>query len=115
MSKSMHLKRHCLIVKLSINLRQAQPSEQPYTRFETLDKVIVERKETYMHVAKISEKFQVIIPTAIRKKLDIKPGQHVQVIQNGDRIELIPVQSIRSLRGFVRGIDTDVPREGDRV
>jgi hypothetical protein len=31
------------------------------------------------------------------------------------RIELIPVRPIKKMRGFLKGIDTSVPREGDRV
>ena len=32
-----------------------------------------------------------------------------------DRIELIPVQPIARMRGFLKGIDTDVPRDAERV
>lgn len=32
-----------------------------------------------------------------------------------DRIEMIPVRSSKSLRGSLRGLDTTVPRERDRV
>lgn len=31
------------------------------------------------------------------------------------RLELIPLEPIEAARGFVRGIDTGVPREEDRV
>lgn len=63
----------------------------------------------------ISPKFQVVIPKAIREKLDLRPGQQVQVIEYGDRIEFIPIRPIASMRGFLAGIDTTVPREDDRV
>jgi hypothetical protein len=39
----------------------------------------------------------------------------VQAIVYQNRIELVPVRPARKLRGFVKGIDTSVPREGDRV
>ena len=42
-------------------------------------------------------------------------GRKVQAIQYGDRIELIPVRPAKRMRGFLKGIDTRVPREGDRV
>ena len=32
-----------------------------------------------------------------------------------DRIELVPVRPARQLKGFLRGIDTSVPRERDRT
>jgi hypothetical protein len=30
-------------------------------------------------------------------------------------VELVPVKPAKQMRGFLRGIDTDVPREGDRL
>jgi hypothetical protein len=45
----------------------------------------------------------------------LTPGQKVQAILYGDRIELIPLQPARKMRGFLKGIDTAVPRERDRV
>jgi len=64
---------------------------------------------------KISPKYQVVIPRAVRKALALTPGQKMQVVVYGDRIELIPVKSLRQMKGFLRGLDTDVPREEDRV
>jgi AbrB family looped-hinge helix DNA binding protein len=68
-----------------------------------------------MDLVTISPKFQVVIPKRIRERLDLKPGQKVQAIQYGDRVELVPLKPARQLRGFLRGIDTDVPRERDRL
>jgi AbrB family looped-hinge helix DNA binding protein len=56
-----------------------------------------------------------VIPKAIREELELKPGQVVQVIAHGDRIEMVPVRSMRELRGFLSGIDTVVERESDRT
>ncbi len=68
-----------------------------------------------MDTVTISPKFQVVIPKRIRERLDLKPGQKVQAMQYGDRVELVPLKPARQLRGFLRGIDTDVPRERDRL
>jgi AbrB family looped-hinge helix DNA binding protein len=68
-----------------------------------------------METLTISPKFQVVIPKAIREKLGLSPGQRVQAILYGDRIELIPLQPAKRLRGFLKGIDTTVPREPDRA
>lgn len=68
-----------------------------------------------METVTISPKFQVVIPKGIRDKLKLRPGQKVQAILYQDRIELVPVRPVREMKGFLRGIDTDVPREGDRV
>ena len=67
-----------------------------------------------MAEAKISPKYQVVIPKAIREQLELKPGQTVQVIAHGDRIEMVPVRSLSEMRGFLAGIDTTVERESDR-
>ncbi len=68
-----------------------------------------------MGTVTISPKFQVVIPKAIREKLSLLPGQKVHAIAYGDRIELIPVRPIKEMRGFLKGIDTTVEREADRV
>lgn len=68
-----------------------------------------------MTTVTISPKFQVVIPKDIREKLDLRPGQMVQVIEHDGRIEFLPVRSIKSMRGFLAGIDTTVPRDDDRL
>ena len=68
-----------------------------------------------MEVVTLSSKFQVVIPRNIRNSLKLKPGQKIQVIQYDNRIELIPVRRISEMRGFLRGINTDFKREGDRL
>jgi AbrB family looped-hinge helix DNA binding protein len=68
-----------------------------------------------MNTVTISPKYQLVIPKAIRELLGLKPGQKVQAIAYNNRIELIPVRPIRRMRGFVRGIDSTVEREDDRV
>jgi len=37
------------------------------------------------------------------------------VIEYDGRIELVPEQDIKELRGFVKGINTEFEREEDRV
>lgn len=70
---------------------------------------------------KLSPKYQVVIPKEVRdppaggESMDLKPGAEFNVFQYGDRIELVPVQDIRELRGFAKGIDTTVERDEDRV
>lgn len=68
-----------------------------------------------MGTVTISPKFQVVIPKEIREKLGLSPGQKVQAFVYGDRIELIPVRPIKQMRGYLKGIDTRVEREADRV
>ncbi len=68
-----------------------------------------------MQAVTVSSKFQVVIPQAVREQLGIAAGQKLQVLIYEHRIELLPLESPRALRGFLTGIATDVPREGDRV
>ena len=68
-----------------------------------------------MDTLTVSPKYQVVIPKRIRERLALTPGQKLQAIAYDDRIELIPVVSADQLRGFVRGIDTGIEREGDRA
>ena len=68
-----------------------------------------------MEVVSVSPKFQVVIPRAVREALRIRPGQKVQVILYEDRIELIPIRPTREMSGFLKGIDTTIEREPDRV
>ncbi|MBI1893919.1 MAG: AbrB/MazE/SpoVT family DNA-binding domain-containing protein [Candidatus Rokubacteria bacterium] len=68
-----------------------------------------------MGIVTISPKYQVVIPKDIREKLGLSPGQKVQAIVYDDRIELIPVRPIKKMRGFLKGINTRVDREADRV
>ena len=68
-----------------------------------------------MEAVLVSPKYQVVIPRAVRAALGIQPGQKMQVIQYEDRIELIPIRPTREMRGFLKGIDTTIEREPDRV
>ncbi len=68
-----------------------------------------------MEAVKISPKFQVVIPKKVRESLQLKPGQQMQVIEYGNRVELIPAKSVESMRGFMKGIKTEFKREEDRL
>lgn len=68
-----------------------------------------------MTVVTISARYQVVIPRDVREQLDLRPGQKVQALPFKGRVELIPLEPIEASRGFVRGIDSTVAREGDRA
>lgn len=68
-----------------------------------------------MDTVTLSPKFQVVIPLAIREALQLKAGEKLRVLRYGDRVEFIPVRPIREMRGFLRGMDTSIEREDDRV
>ena len=68
-----------------------------------------------MEAVKISPKFQVVIPKRVRESMQLKSGQQLQIIEYGNRIELIPTKSVDSMRGFMKGINTAFEREDDRL
>jgi AbrB family looped-hinge helix DNA binding protein len=68
-----------------------------------------------MEAVKISPKFQVVIPKKLREALKLSPGQRVQMVVYGNRIEMIPQREISEMKGFLKGIDTTVERERDRL
>ena len=68
-----------------------------------------------MEAVKISPKYQVVIPKKLREALNLSPGQRVQMVAFEDRIEMIPVRKISEMKGFLKGIDTTVERETDRI
>jgi AbrB family looped-hinge helix DNA binding protein len=63
----------------------------------------------------VSPKFQVVIPKEIRDSMGIVSGQKIQVFTYQNRIELIPIKPMKKMKGFLKGIDTDVERDDDRV
>lgn len=68
-----------------------------------------------MTAVTVSPKFQVVIPKEIRDALGIVSGQKVQMVAYQNRIELIPLKPMRELKGFLKGINTDVKRDKDRI
>ena len=63
----------------------------------------------------VSPKYQVVIPKSVRESMGIVSGQKIQILTYRNRIELIPVQPMKKMRGFLKGINTSVKRDKDRV
>lgn len=63
----------------------------------------------------LSPKYQIVIPKEVREQFNLKPGQKLQIICVGNKIEFVPVRDIKEARGFLKGINTEIQREGDRV
>ena len=61
-----------------------------------------------MEAVKISPKFQVVIPKRLREALNVSPGQRVQMVVYGDRIEMSPLRTLSEMKGFLKGIETTV-------
>ena len=58
-----------------------------------------------METVKISSKYQVVIPKAVRQELDLKPGQSVTVMAKGKALEIVPVRDIGLARGMLAAAD----------
>jgi len=63
----------------------------------------------------VSPKYQVVIPKEVRESMGIISGQKMEILTYQNRIELIPIQPMKKMRGFLKGIDTSVKRDKDRV
>ena len=68
-----------------------------------------------MSTVTLSPKYQVVIPLAVREALHLSPGEKLRVMRYQDRVELIPVRPVQQMRGFLKGMDTTIEREEDRL
>ncbi len=68
-----------------------------------------------MTTVTVSPKYQIVIPKEVRDSIGILPGQKVQMLTYRNRIELIPIRPMNKMKGFLKGLDTDVKRDKDRV
>ena len=68
-----------------------------------------------METVTISPKYQIVIPQRIRVAMGLRSGEKIRMLTFRNRIEVIPVRDIKSLRGYLKGIDTSFVRDGDRV
>lgn len=67
-----------------------------------------------MKTVTVTPKFQIVIPKGILEAMRLRPGQKLKVMEYDGRIELIPERDISELKGFLKGINTEFEREGDR-
>ncbi len=74
-------------------------------------------KEKCMKIVTVSPKYQVVIPSDLRKSLGIKPGHKLMAVSLGDCIEFVPVRDIRKMRGFTKNVDAPpfIREENDRL
>ena len=80
-----------------------------------LDSPIDQPNVIRMETVTISPKFQIVIPQRIRESMGLRSGEKAHVLAFRNRIEVIPIRDVRALRGYLKGIDTSVVREGDQV
>ena len=55
-------------------------------------------------IVKVSPKFQVVIPKAIREELQIEPGQQLLMYALDGSLRLVPHRPVKELRGMAKGM-----------
>ncbi|MDR0868466.1 MAG: AbrB/MazE/SpoVT family DNA-binding domain-containing protein [Planctomycetota bacterium] len=55
---------------------------------------------------------QITIPQSMIDDLGLKSGQMLEVMAYGKCIELVPLQPLKNLRGFLGEMNTTIEREG---
>lgn len=56
-----------------------------------------------METVTLSTKYQLVIPRAVRDRLDLAPGARLTVIEKGGILYLVPERPLPALRGVARG------------
>lgn len=64
-----------------------------------------------MHSVRLTTKFQIGIPKALRDQMALKAGQEFVLVPKGNTLMLIPRRDIDDLRGMMSGANTEHVRE----
>lgn len=59
----------------------------------------------------VSPDYQVSIPPEAREKLDIHPGQQLEILVYDGQMHFVPVMPVESLRGILKGCGEEFVRE----
>ena len=68
-----------------------------------------------MNTVTLSKEYQLAFPKDVRETIGLKAGTSFEVISYDNRIELIPIDTIKALKGMFKGIDTNITRDDDRI
>ncbi len=69
-----------------------------------------------MSYVTVSPKFQVVVPKDVRSKINLRPGERLSVLEHEGVIHLVPIRSLKSMRGFLKGLTVEGVRdEKDRL
>jgi AbrB family looped-hinge helix DNA binding protein len=68
-----------------------------------------------MNKVTLSNKYHIIIPKEVREEIGLKAGVSFEVLAYSNRIELVPIKPISTLKGILKGIDTNIVRDEDRI
>jgi bifunctional DNA-binding transcriptional regulator/antitoxin component of YhaV-PrlF toxin-antitoxin module len=68
-----------------------------------------------MTITRVSPTFQAVIPKEERERIDLRVGQHLQIVVKGGVLFFVLERTLSSLRGFAKGIRTTGLREKDHL
>ena len=58
-----------------------------------------------METVTLSSKYQLVLPRGARKRLQLRPGMRITVLDKGGVIFLVPERPLRAYRGIARGVN----------
>ena len=68
-----------------------------------------------MDTITVSPKYQVVLPSRVRKSIDIMPGEKAVVFEKDGIIHIVRIQDIKKLRGMFQNVSAEGIRdENDR-
>ena len=68
------------------------------------------------NIVTLSSKYQVVVPSAIREHLKLKPGAKLTWIEFDGAVHLVPLKPVSAYRGMARVLkDSDIANEPDRL
>ena len=63
-----------------------------------------------------SSKYQVVVPSSVRERFNLKPGAKLTWIEFDGAVHLVPLQAVSAYRGIASALeDSDIPNEPDRL
>jgi AbrB family looped-hinge helix DNA binding protein len=63
-----------------------------------------DNKRSAVETVKVSPKFQIVIPKAVRESLKLEPGQELRIYVLNGAIRVTRPRSIKDLRGMAKGL-----------
>jgi AbrB family looped-hinge helix DNA binding protein len=64
-----------------------------------------------MYTATISSKYQVVIPSEVRKQFGLKPGQKIAFVPYNKTLHVVIVPPLEKARGILKGMNIQGYRE----
>lgn len=63
----------------------------------------------------LSPKYQIVIPKELREELHLLPGEKLRIFRYQNRLEIVPIKDVKKMRGSLKGINTTIERDQDRL